>query len=104
MVLGNCNQMGAGMTGNEIHIGNVKSVGGLNQSYQDIEIIVKLGDSPKIGSQMILKDNITNKIVQRPVQIMFNENELNLAEKYAYFILEGIKIVKNYRNLNGVKA
>ena len=88
------------MTDNEIHIGNVKPIGGLNQSYQDVEIIVKLGDSPKIGSQMILKDNISNKIVQRPVQIMFNENELDKAEKYAYFILEGIKILKNYRGIN----
>lgn len=92
------------MTDNEIHIGNIKPKGGLNSSYQDVEIIVKLGDNPKIGSQMILKDNISNKIVQRPVQIMFNENELDKAKKYAYFILEGIRILKNYKNINGVKA
>lgn len=92
------------MTDNEIHIGTLRAMGGLNQSCQEIIVLVKLGENPKIGSQMILKDNISNKIVQRPVQIMFNENELDKAEKYAYYILEGVKILKNYKNINGVKT
>jgi len=88
------------MTNNEIHIGNIKPVGGLKQRYQDVTVLVKLGLEPKIGSQMILKDNLSNKLMQRPIQIMFNENELDKAEKYAYFILEGIKILRNYQRIN----
>jgi len=88
------------MTSNEIHIGNIKPVGGLKQRYQDVTILLKLGQEPKIGLQMILKDNLSNDIMQKPIQIMFNENELKELDKLIEFLKGGKELFLNYQRVN----
>lgn len=60
----------------KIVIGTVKAKGGLNECYQNIDVILKLGEEPKVGIEMSLVDNENHRIQQRPVQIMFNRKEL----------------------------
>ena len=81
---------------NKLEIGSVIARGGLNQAYQDISIQIKLGDSPKIGLEVTLRDNLTNEIIQRPVQIMFNENELNKLANLKFLLAKAEQTFKNY--------
>lgn len=82
---------------NKIEIGKVRAKGGLNQAYQDVSIQLKLGNEPKIGLEMTLKDSLTNKIIQRPMQIMFNENELNKLANLRFLLSKAEQVFSNYQ-------
>jgi len=81
---------------NKIEIGRIIARGGLNQAYQDISIQIKLGENPKIGLEVTLRDNLTNEIVQRPVQVMFNENELNKLANLKFLLNKAEQSFRQY--------
>ena len=82
---------------NKIEIGRIIVRGGLNQAYQDVSVQIKLGDNPKLGIEVTLRDNLTNEIIQKPVQIMFNENELNKLANLKFLLAKAEQTFNNYR-------
>jgi len=85
-----------------IEIGKVKARGGLNEVYQDIIVQVKTGDNMKAGLQMTLRDNITHGIKQRPVQIMFNEEEIRKGKlaNLRFLLTKTEQVVTNLQKSN----
>ena len=81
---------------NKVEVGRIIARGGLNQAYQDISVQIKLGERPKLGLEVTLRDNLTNEIIQKPVQIMFNENELNKLANLKFFLNKAEQTFRNY--------
>jgi hypothetical protein len=83
------------MTDNEILIKIVRAKGNLNSAYQEGIIKILLGNNPKFGLEVSVKDDISNKVLQRKTWFMFNKNEIKDAEEFIYNFKEGLNIFKN---------
>jgi len=86
------------MADNEIIIKTIRARGNLNSAYQEGIVKILLGNNPKFGMEISVKDDISNKVMQRKTWFMFNRNEIKEAEEFIYNLKEGLSIFRELVN------